>query len=73
MPEAVKLFKLEFNQHHSLLFDIYYVVDGLKLHLMQSGDCVIQFVCITYTLNEMTQNSRKSARNKENTMYMYVY
>ena len=40
--EEVEQFKQAFRSKHTLLNDVYCVVDGLKLQLEQSGDCVIQ-------------------------------
>ena len=38
----VEQFKRAFQEKHSLLAHVYCVADGLKLHLQQAGDCVIQ-------------------------------
>ena len=44
MPDASKIAMLKeaIAAKHSLLVDCYCMVDGLKLHLQQSGDSVIQ-------------------------------
>lgn len=44
MPSAeeVELYKTAFREKYSLLEDVYCVADGLKLHLEQTSDCVIQ-------------------------------